>query len=237
MLRVEGAVTGYGRLAVLHDVSIEAAPGQITAVFGPNGSGKSTLVKAVAGLLPLWEGKIWLDEQDLTGLPAHQVVRRGVTLMPQGGGVFPQLTVLENLRLGGYVLDSTREVEERVNQLLDEYPALARRRNVAAGNLSGGEQMQLAIARALVSRPRFLLLDEPSAGLSPRLVAETLERVAALRERDVGILMVEQNIREALRIADVCYILVGGANRWQGTPADLRDDRQIMELYLGAAGA
>ncbi|ACZ38970.1 ABC transporter ATP-binding protein [Sphaerobacter thermophilus] len=237
MLRVEGAVTGYGRLAVLHDVSIEAAPGQITAVFGPNGSGKSTLVKAVAGLLPLWEGKIWLDEQDLTGLPAHQVVRRGVTLMPQGGGVFPQLTVLENLRLGGYVLDSTREVEERVNQLLDEYPALARRRNVAAGNLSGGEQMQLAIARALVSRPRFLLLDEPSAGLSPRLVAETLERVAALRERGVGILMVEQNIREALRIADVCYILVGGANRWQGTPADLRDDRQIMELYLGAAGA
>lgn len=237
MLRVEGAVTGYGRLAVLHDVSIEAAPGQITAVFGPNGSGKSTLVKAVAGLLPLWEGKIWLDEQDLTGLPAHQVVRRGVTLMPQGGGVFPQLTVLENLRLGGYVLDSTREVEERVNQLLDEYPALARRRNVAAGNLSGGEQMQLAIARALVSRPRFLLLDEPSAGLSPRLVAETLERVAALRERGVGILMVEQNIREALRIADVSYILVGGANRWQGTPADLRDDRQIMELYLGAAGA
>ena len=237
MLRVEGAVTGYGRLTVLHGVSIEAAPGQITAVFGPNGSGKSTLVKAVAGLLPLWEGKIWLDEQDLTGLPAHQVVRRGVTLMPQGGGVFPQLTVLENLRLGGYVLDSTREVEERVNQLLDEYPALARRRNVAAGNLSGGEQMQLAIARALVSRPRFLLLDEPSAGLSPRLVAETLERVAALRERGVGILMVEQNIREALRIADVCYILVGGANRWQGTPADLRDDRQIMELYLGAAGA
>ena len=237
MLRVEGAVTGYGRLTVLHGVSIEAAPGQITAVFGPNGSGKSTLVKAVVGILPLWEGSVRLDDQDLTALPAHQVVRRGVTLMPQGGGVFPQLTVLENLRLGGYMVASTREVEERITQLLDEYPALARRRKVAAGNLSGGEQMQLAIARALVSRPRFLLLDEPSAGLSPRLVAETLERVAALRERGVGILMVEQNIREALRIADVCYILVGGANRWQGTPADLRDDRQIMELYLGAAGA
>jgi len=235
MLRVEGAVTGYGRLTVLHGVSIEAAPGQITAVFGPNGSGKSTLVKAVVGILPLWEGSVRLDDQDLTALPAHQVVRRGVTLMPQGGGVFPQLTVLENLRLGGYMVASTREVEERITQLLDEYPALARRRNVAAGNLSGGEQMQLAIARALVSRPRLLLLDEPSAGLSPRLVAETLERVAALRERGVGILMVEQNIREALRIADVCYILVGGANRWQGSPAELRDDRRIMELYLGAA--
>jgi len=235
MLRVEGAVTGYGRLTVLHGVSIEAAPGQITAVFGPNGSGKSTLVKAVVGILPLWEGSVRLDDQDLTALPAHQVVRRGVTLMPQGGGVFPQLTVLENLRLGGYMVASTREVEERITQLLDEYPALARRRKVAAGNLSGGEQMQLAIARALVSRPRFLLLDEPSAGLSPRLVAETLERVAALRERGVGILMVEQNIREALRIADVCYILVGGANRWQGSPAELRDDRRIMELYLGAA--
>jgi len=235
MLRVEGAVTGYGRLTVLHGVSIEAAPGQITAVFGPNGSGKSTLVKAVVGILPLWEGSVRLDDQDLTALPAHQVVRRGVTLMPQGGGVFPQLTVLENLRLGGYMVASTREVEERITQLLDEYPALARRRNVAAGNLSGGEQMQLAIARALVSRPRFLLLDEPSAGLSPRLVAETLERVAALRERGVGILMVEQNIREALRVADACYILVGGANRWQGSPAELRDDRRIMELYLGAA--
>lgn len=234
-LRVEGAVTGYGKLPVLRGVSLEAAAGRITAVFGPNGSGKSTLVKAIAGLLPLWEGRVRLGDQDLTSLPAHQVVRQGVALMPQGGGVFPQLTVLENLRLGGYVVGARRAVEERIAHLLDEYPALARRRSVAAGNLSGGEQMMLAIARALVTQPRFLLLDEPSAGLSPRLVAETLERIAALRERGVGILLVEQNIREALRIADVCFILVGGANRWQGTPADVRDDRQILDLYLGAA--
>lgn len=235
LLRVEGAVTGYGKLTVLHGVSLDAAPGRITAVFGPNGSGKSTLVKAIAGALPLWEGHVRLDGEDLTSLPAHRVVRHGVSLMPQGGGVFPQLTVLENLRLGGYVVQSSREVDERIARLLTEYPALARRRNIAAGNLSGGEQMMLAIARALVNQPRFLLLDEPSAGLSPKLVAETLERVAELRERGVGILIVEQNIREALRVADTCYILVGGANRWHGTPADIRDDRQIMDLYLGAA--
>lgn len=235
ILSVDGAVTGYGKLPVLHGVSIEAATVAITAVFWPNGSGKSTLVKAIAGLLPLWQGTVRLGERDLTRLAAHQVVREGVSLMPQGGGVFPQLTVLENLRLGGHVVGSNRVVQERIDRLLDEYPSLARRRSVAAGNLSGGEQMMLAIARALVAQPRFLLLDEPSAGLAPKLVAETLERVAELRARSVGVLMVEQNIREALRVADRCYILVGGANRWQGTPADIEDDRLLLVLYLGAA--
>ncbi len=233
-LQVRDLVTGYGKLEVLHGVSLDAAPGQVTCVFGPNGSGKSTLVKAVAGLNRAWGGTIALDDARLDGLPVHQVVRHGVCLMPQGGGVFPQLTVLENLRIGGYTIASRRAVEERIAALLDDYPSLARRRDVAAGNLSGGEQMMLAIARALVAEPRFLLLDEPSAGLSPRLVSETLERIEALKARGVGILMVEQNIREALRIADVFYVLVGGENRFRGTPDDVQDDRQLMQLYLGA---
>ena len=232
-LRVEQLVTGYGKLEVLHGVSVEAADGRVTCIFGPNGSGKSTLVKGAAGLLPAWGGKVFLDGTDLTRLAVHQRVRHGVVLMPQGGGVFPRLSVLENLRIGGYTVGSGREVEERAASLLDEYPALARRRSVAAGALSGGEQMMLAIARALMSRPRLVLLDEPSAGLSPRLVHEMLERVQGLKERGVGVLMVEQNIREALPITDALHILVSGTNRFSGTQADVRDDRHLMALYLG----
>ncbi len=232
-LKVEGLVTGYGKLEVLHGVDLEADMGQVTCVFGPNGSGKSTLVKAVAGILGVWRGRVTLDGQDLSNRPPHRVVAAGICLMPQGGGVFPQLTVEENLRVGGYILSSGRQLKQRVEELLDEFPALRRRQRTVAGNLSGGEQMMLAIARALVNRPRFLLLDEPSAGLSPKMLAETLARIRSLKDSGVGILIVEQNIREARRIADAMYILVAGRNRFRGTPADVRDERYLMDLYLG----
>ena len=231
-LQVRDLVTGYGKVEILHGVSLDAAAGEVTCVFGPNGSGKSTLIKAIAGLNRVWAGTVRLGEVRLDTLPAHHIPRHGVCLVPQGGGVFPQLTVLENLRLGGYLLPP-RVVEERVTALLDAYPELARRRTAPAGKLSGGEQMLLALARALVAEPRFLLLDEPSAGLSPRRVAETFERIAALTARGVGILMVEQNIREAMRITNRLAILVGGRTRITGTPADVADERQLMALYLG----
>lgn len=234
MLRVADLVTGYGKQEVVHGVSLEARKGRITCIFGPNGSGKSTVIKAVAGALPVWEGRITLDEEDLTDLPVHEVVRRGVILMPQGGGVFPRLSVLENLRVGGYSMPDAKRVERRVEELFAEFPQLARRRHVPAGSLSGGEQMMVAIGRALVPEPAFVLLDEPSAGLAPAMVAETMERVRLLRERGVGVIMVEQNIREALPLADRVHILVGGHERFGGTPAEIRDDRQLMELYMGA---
>ncbi len=234
-LRAERVVTGYGKQEVVRGITLEAPAGRITGVFGPNGSGKSTLVKAIAGALPLWSGRVFLDGAELTGLPVHEVVRRGVVLMPQGGGIFPQLTVVENLRMGGYAVRDRREVERRVAARLDEFPALARRRKAPAGQLSGGEQMMLAIARVLVAEPRFVLFDEPSAGLAPAMVSEALARVTALRERGVGVVVVEQNIREALPIADALYILVGGEVRFHGRPDELRDDRQLMALYLGAA--
>ncbi len=234
-LRAERAVTGYGKQEVVHGVSLEARAGEVTCIFGPNGSGKSTLVRAIAGAIPLWAGRVLLGDVDLTGLPVHRVVRQGVVLMPQGGGIFPQLTVVENLRMGGYAIPDGREIERRVAARLEEFPALARRRRVPAGQLSGGEQTMLAIARLLVSDPRFVLLDEPSAGLAPAMVAETLARVTALRDRGVGVVMVEQNIREALPVADTLYVLVGGEVRFRGRPDDLRDDRQLMALYMGAA--
>jgi branched-chain amino acid transport system ATP-binding protein len=233
-LVAEEVVTGYARVEILHGVSVSAGDGEVTCIFGPNGCGKSTLLKAIAGSIATWRGSVKLDDEDITGRPAHEVVARGLVLMPQGGGVFGQLSVRDNLRMGGYTLASRQELDERIEGLLEEFPRLRERLSVDAGDLSGGEQMMLAIARALVVRPRFVLFDEPSAGLSPKLAGEALQRVAELAQRGVGVLMVEQNIREAMRVADRMYVLVGGTRRFEGRPADIGDDRELMQLYLGA---
>lgn len=235
-LVADDVVTGYDRVEILHGVSLSATDGEVTCVFGPNGCGKSTLLKAMAGAVDVWSGQVRLDDDDLTALASHQILRRGVALMPQGGGVFPQLSVRDNLRIGGYTLRPASRVAQRMEELLDEYPRLRQRMSTNAGNLSGGEQMMLAIARALVVDPRFVLFDEPSAGLSPKLAKEALQRAAALAERGVGVVMVEQNIREAMRVADRLYILAGGENRFAGTPADIENEHQLMQLYLGATG-
>lgn len=234
-LAAENIVTGYGKQEIVHGVSLTAEAGRITCIFGPNGCGKSTLLKAIAGALPVWSGAARLDDTVLSNLPVHEVVRQGLVLMPQGGGVFPRLTVMENLRMGGYAIPDRGAVERRIEELINQYPSLARRRRTAAGALSGGEQAMLALARALVSKPRFILLDEPSAGLSPAMVIETLERITTLTKQGIGILMVEQNIREAMPIADRIYILAAGEKRFEGTPSDVRDDRQIMDIYMGGA--
>ncbi|MER8382906.1 ABC transporter ATP-binding protein [Mesorhizobium sp. M0915] len=234
-LTADNIVTGYGKQEIVHSVSLSAEAGKITCIFGPNGSGKSTLLKAIVGALPVWSGTARLGESTLSNLAVHEVVRQGLVLMPQGGGVFPRLTVMENLRMGGYAIADRRIVEQRIEALIEQYPSLARRRRTAAGSLSGGEQAMLALARALVSEPRFILLDEPSAGLSPAMVIETLERITTLTAHGIGIVMVEQNIREAMPIADKLYILAAGEKRFEGTRRDVRDDRQIMEIYMGGA--
>ncbi|MER8367759.1 ABC transporter ATP-binding protein [Mesorhizobium sp. M0306] len=234
-LIADNIVTGYGRQEIVHGVSLSAEAGKITCIFGPNGSGKSTLLKAIVGALPVWSGTASLGESTLSNLAVHEVVRQGLVLMPQGGGVFPRLTVMENLRMGGYAIADRRIVEQRIEALIEQYPSLARRRRTAAGSLSGGEQAMLALARALVSEPRFILLDEPSAGLSPAMVIETLERITSLTAHGIGIVMVEQNIREAMPIADKLYILAAGEKRFEGTRRDVRDDRHIMEIYMGGA--
>lgn len=233
-LIARNVIAGYGRVEILHGVSVEAGDGEVTCIFGPNGCGKSTLLGAIAGVVAIWGGEVLLDGQHLSGRPAHAILRHGLALMPQGGGVFPQLTVRENLRIGGHILASRRELDRRVDELLMEYPRLRERLPILAGNLSGGEQMMLAITRALIAKPRFMLFDEPSAGLSPKLAQEALARVAALAKRGVGVLMVEQNIREALRVADRIYVLVGGRNRFAGRPQDVSSGQHLMELYLGA---
>jgi branched-chain amino acid transport system ATP-binding protein len=224
---------GYERVQVLYDVSLEARTGEVTCIFGPNGCGKSTLLKAIVGAIDPWGGRVLLDDQELTHVASHRKLRHGIALMPQGGGVFPQLSVRDNLRMGGYTLDSRSELDGRIEELLDEFPRLRERLTLNAGQLSGGEQMMLSIARALVLRPRFLLFDEPSAGLSPKLVGEVLTRAAELAGRGVGVVMVEQNIREAMEVADRIYVLVSGRNRFEGRPGDISDDRELMHVYLG----
>lgn len=232
-LRVDNLVTGYGKQEIVHDITISACPGQITCIFGPNGSGKSTVIKAIAGLLPAWSGRITLGNTELSGLPVHAMVRKGIVMMPQGGGVFPRFTVMENLRMGGYALTDKQAIEDRIESLIADYPNLQRRRNTPAGSLSGGEQMMVAIARALVTDPEYVMLDEPSAGLSPALVHETMERVESLKERGVGVIMVEQNIREALPVADRVYIFAGGKRKFAGTQKDIKDDDHLMSIYMG----
>lgn len=232
-ITVENLDAGYGSVQILHEVSMTARTGEVTCIFGPNGCGKSTLLKAIVGMIDPWAGTVKIDDEDITHLPSHKTLGRGVAMMPQGGGVFPQLSVRENLRIGGYTLRDKKELDQRIDTLLDEFPRLRERYTVAAGQLSGGEQMILSIARALVLNPRFLLFDEPSAGLSPKLVGDVLVRAAELAQRGVGVLMIEQNIREAMRVADRMYVLVGGRNRFDGTPADVADDRELMHLYLG----
>jgi branched-chain amino acid transport system ATP-binding protein len=234
-LSARDVVSGYGRVRILHGVSVEARSAEVTCVFGPNGCGKSTLLKVIAGAVPLWAGDVLIDDAPLSGLASHEVLRRGVALMPQGGGVFAQLTVLENLRIGAYTIGSRAERDERIEQVLADNPRLRERLRVPAGNLSGGEQMMLAIGRALLVRPRFILFDEPSAGLSPKLATEALQRAGSLAGQGVGVLIVEQNIREAMRVADRIYILAGGRNRFEGSPRDITSDKQLMDLYLGAS--
>ena len=224
---------GYGRVQILHEVSLTASTGQVTCVFGPNGCGKSTLLKALVGAINPWGGTVLLEGADVTHRPSHEILKRGAALMPQNGGVFPQLTVVENLRMGGYILKSRGELNRRIEELLDEFPRLRERLKVEAGSLSGGEQMMVAIARALLLRPTFILFDEPSAGLSPKLVGDVLRRAAALAERGVGVVMVEQNIREAMKVADRMYVLAAGRNRFEGKPSDISDDRELMHMYLG----
>jgi len=233
VVTVEGLDAGYGAVQILHQVSMTARTGEVTCIFGPNGCGKSTLLKAMVGVINPWAGKVTVDDDDLTHLPSHRTLGRGLAMMPQGGGVFPQLSVRDNLRIGGYTIRSRKQLDQRIDELLEEFPRLRERYDVQAGQLSGGEQMILSIARALILRPRFLLFDEPSAGLSPKLVGDVLVRAAELAKRGVGVIMIEQNIREALRVADRMYVLVAGRNRFEGTPADVEDDRELMHLYLG----
>jgi len=217
---------------IVRGVSIEAKRGEIVAILGPNGAGKSTLVKAIAGTVPIESGEVRLDGEDFTTRPVHRMVAGGLALVPQTDNVFTTLSVADNLRIAAHGL-STAQRRARFTAIFELFPDLARQRGLAAGRLSGGQRQMLAVARALVVVPKALLLDEPSAGLSPKVVAELFAKLLEIRATGVCIVLVEQNVRAALTIADRLYVLVEGRNRLEGPSHDLLADPEIAALYLG----
>lgn len=233
-LAVEGLVAGYEPdLPIVREASLTVAPGEIVAVLGPNGAGKSTLIKAIAGLVRISAGRVTLAGADITHAPAHTMVGRGLAFVPQTENVFANLSIAENLDLAGAIVKAPRA---RIAGLYDLFPDLARQKKLAAGRLSGGQRQMLAVARALVVAPTVLMLDEPSAGLSPKLVGQVFEKLVEIRAGGVTILLVEQNVRAALAIADRGVILVEGRERVVGEARTLMDDPAVAALYLGRSG-
>lgn len=235
LFAAEDVRAGYSKeVDVLRGVDLMLQEGEMVSIIGPNGAGKSTLVKAMFGLVDVREGRVLLKGEDVTGLKAHSLVARGVGYVPQTSNVFPRLSIEENLEMGAYLHADT--LDERLDLLFDWFPLLDERRKQRAGTLSGGQRQLVAVARALMANPDVLLLDEPSAGLSPGNVDQIFERIEEINERGISILIVEQNARRALAMADRGYVLEQGANRFTGKGVELLHDPKVAELYLGGAG-
>jgi branched-chain amino acid transport system ATP-binding protein len=231
-LKVTALAAGYGGFRILDGFNLDLAPGRITAIVGPNGAGKSTLLKALAGLLPR-QGTVTLDGTPLPSGDAAAAVRAGLILVAEGRHLFPQMTVLENLQLGGWSLPRD-ERAARVERALSLFPRLLERRHQLAGSMSGGEQQMVAVARALVGRPRLLMLDEPSLGLAPRLVTEVFTIVRRIHEAGVTVLLIEQNVAKALAVADDAHVLERGRLAASGRALDLLRSDLVQTAYLGA---
>ena len=231
LLEVRDLEAGYGDLQVLFGVDLEVAEGEYVAIVGPNGAGKSTAMKAVVGLAAHMGGEITFDGEDIAGLPPQNIIERGVGYVPQSDNVFPTLTVEENLTIGAYLLGDLPD--ERREVVLEQFPILGERPDQRAGNLSGGQQQMLAMARALIPDPPLLLLDEPSAGLAPDLVEEMFDHIDRINERGVTVLIVEQNAKTALRRCDRGYVLAQGENRYADEGDALLSDPEVRQQFLG----
>jgi branched-chain amino acid transport system ATP-binding protein len=233
LLIVDKIVAGYEPgLPIVNGASLSVAPGEIVAVLGPNGAGKSTLIKAIAGLTPISGGSVTFAGRDITHTPAHRLIAAGLAFTPQTENVFGSLTVSDNLKLAAGVLPRPLRAD-RIAKAYDTFPDLLRQRALTAGQLSGGQRQMLAIARAMLVGPKALMLDEPSAGLSPKLVEIVFARLADIRQTGVAIVLVEQNTHAAVALADRAYILVQGRNRHEGLARELTSDPMIAALYLG----
>lgn len=232
VLRATNIVAGYlPGINILNGCSIEAYPGELIGIIGPNGAGKSTLLKALFGLVKIREGNVVLNGEDITGFKTNKLVQMGVGFVPQTNNVFPSLTIEENLQMGLFL--QPKRLNERLDAIFDIFPVLADRRQQRAGSLSGGERQSVAMARALMMDPKVLLLDEPSAGLSPVRQDETFIRTRKINKSGVSVIMVEQNARRCLQIADRGYVLDQGKDAYTGTGRELADDPKVIELYLG----
>jgi branched-chain amino acid transport system ATP-binding protein len=235
MLEIDELDAGYAAVDVLHGISIQVEAGEIVAILGPNGAGKSTLLKTIVGLIPARKGEIRFDGKEINGLSPEAILGRGLALVPEGREIFTGLTVLENLQVGAYLEPDQKEVARRIADISERFPVLSDRQSQIGVTLSGGEQQQLAIGRALMSAPKMLMLDEPSLGLAPGLVKAVMDLLREIRDDGLTVLLVEQNIHQALEISDRVYVMASGRIQFEGDAVEFRErGLELERAYLGA---
>jgi len=233
LLKVDNVNSGYGEMEILHGVSLEVREGEIVSIIGPNGAGKSTLMKTIFGLLKPTQGQIAFKEEEIAGLPPNEIVRKGLCYVPQVDNIFPSLTVEENLEMGAFIEDDPRVIEERMEGVYELFPLLQERRRQRVGKMSGGERQMVAMGRALMLDPELLMLDEPSAALAPKLAEMIFEKIKEINSAGVSLLIVEQNAKESLKLADRGYVLADGQNKLEGPGEELLTNPEVGRLYLG----
>ena len=233
MLSLAAVSAGYGSFRALFDVSLEVPAGEAVGVIGPNGAGKTTLMRVISGLIPLRGGALMLEGRSVGGLAAHRMVEQGIAHVPENRRLFPRLTVEDNLRIGAFIPQARRRYAQQLDQIYNLFPRLKERREQLAGTLSGGEQQMCAIGRALMSRPKLLLMDEPSAGLAPLVVAQVFDLVRRIRAEGLTVLSVEQNVQQVLEVVDRAYLLEVGTIKLTGTSAELKGNDLIRKAYMG----
>ncbi len=233
MLEIRTVTAGYGQFTALWEVSLRVAAGEAVAIVGPNGAGKTTVMRVISGLVRPRAGEIVFNGESLTARPAHEIVARGIAHVPEGRRIFPALTVAENLRMGAFLPTARRAYRQSLERVYALFPVLAERRHQRAGSLSGGEQQMLAIGRALMSRPKLILLDEPSMGLAPMMVLRLFDLIRRVREEGYTILIVEQNVRQVLKLADRAYLLEAGRLKMEGRSDQLSEQDFVRKAYVG----
>ncbi len=233
MLEIDGVYTAYDKADVLQGVSLAVQHGSITCLLGSNGSGKTTLVRSILGLTPARAGRIVFNGVDITRLPTHKIIATGIACIPEGRKVFPKLTVEENLRVGAYQEKSDKATQARMADILQIFPQLSERRNQLAGTMSGGEQAMVSIGRGLMCAPKLLLIDEPSLGLSPRLVKENFNIIRQIKEHGITVLLVEQNVHQTLAISQFGFVLSKGRVATSGAPSELAGRKEVRDAYFG----
>jgi len=235
VLSVEGLESGYGEFVAFRDVSLSVKPRELVSVIGPNGAGKTTLLKSIVGIVKPLNGRVLFNGEDITGAKTRDVARAGIAFVPAGTGIFPDMTVRENVEAGGYVLNNRRAVEDRIEKVMNLFPRLRERARNKASTLSGGERQMLLLGRGLMLDPVLLLMDEPSLGLDPKMQTTLYSSIVSLNEQGKSILLVEQNVERALGISSRCYIMDAGKIVHEGTPAQLSNMKDVKEAYLGIA--
>jgi len=232
MLKIINLNSGYGEAKILYGVDLEINPSEVIALIGPNGAGKSTILKSVFGLADIYSGEIIFKNKNITKFKTHELIELGIGFVPQGRQIFPSMTVLENLQMGAFIIKSRDVVEKNVSDIFQKFPVFKEKQHELAGNLSGGQQQLLAIARALIKKPQILLLDEPSLGLAPKVTKEIFEKIVEIKNEGVAVLIIEQNAKQAVGIADRTYILENGKIVMQGNK-DILKDEKIKDIYFG----